>query len=177
MLEMIGTPLKNAKIIKGDIHKDNRGSLIKPYSDDLFLNEDILFEPLEVYYSISKKNVLRGMHFQKEPYGCDKIINVIDGKILDVVLDINPDSRTFGKSYAKVLSSDKNESIYIRSDMAHGFLTLSESATVLYIMDQTFYKEADSGLMWNSFGFDWGIENPIISEKDTNLKEFKNYLK
>ena len=126
---------------------------------------------------ISQKNVLRGLHYQKEPFIQSKLISVINGKILDVVVDIRENSRTYGKFFSYILSAKDHKSLFIPKGFAHGYLTLSKTATVNYKVDNYYNRQTERGIMYNDefLKIDWGVkENDlIISEKDNNHKPFK----
>jgi len=126
---------------------------------------------------VSHKNVLRGLHYQKEPYIQSKLISVIHGKILDVVVDIRESSSTYGKYFSFILSAKDHRSLFVPKGFAHGYLTLSEKAIVNYKVDNYYNKETERGIMYNDefLEINWGIkENDlIISEKDKIHKPFK----
>lgn len=155
--------------IESKIFEDKRGIFAKKFNFDIFLDNGINFNTKEYFYSKSKKNVIRGMHFQIPPFDHGKIISVTDGEILDVLVDIRKDSPTYLQFYSVVLSERNSKSICVDSGFAHGFLTLSESATVEYLTTSTYNSQADSGIRWDSFGFEWPCDNPIISERDFNF--------
>jgi dTDP-4-dehydrorhamnose 3,5-epimerase len=156
-------------------YNDDRGGFVKTFSYDLFKTNDISFCPKEIYYSISHKNVIRGMHFQTPRMEHAKLIYLTSGEILDVVLDLRKKSQTFGKSASIKLSAGKN-SLYIPVGFAHGFKSLQDNTVVVYNQTSCYSKEHDSGILWNSFGFDWKIDNPIISERDKSFPSFNNFL-
>ncbi len=170
-MKIINTQLKEVFQIENKIFEDNRGIFVKTFHSDTFNTNNLQTNFTECFYSTSKKNVLRGIHFQSEPHAHEKLVHVVHGKILDVVLDIQKDSPTFGQYISTILSSDNTKSLYISKGMAHGFLTLSESATVLYMTSISHSPEHDTGVKWNSFGFNWGIEDPIISKRDNAFKK------
>jgi dTDP-4-dehydrorhamnose 3,5-epimerase len=153
---------------------DERGGFIKTFSRELFEFSGISFTPVEIYYSISKKNVIRGMHFQIPPKEHSKLIYVTAGRIIDVILDLRKASPTFGKYISVTLTACKN-SIYIPAGCAHGFKALDDGICVVYNQTSSYSKEHDSGILWNSFGFDWQTENPILSERDKNLINFNQF--
>jgi dTDP-4-dehydrorhamnose 3,5-epimerase/CDP-3, 6-dideoxy-D-glycero-D-glycero-4-hexulose-5-epimerase len=162
------------KIISNRID-DNRGFFVKIIQEKLF--SQFNFVAREIFYSRSVKNVIRGMHFQKSPFEIAKIIIATSGEITDVILDIRKNSTTFGKSIS-VNISDKNATfLFIPEGIAHGFKVKSEKADILYLQSREFNKEADSSIRYDSFSFDWGIQNPILSEKDSNAQTFENYSK
>lgn len=162
------------KIISNRID-DNRGSFVKIIQESL--SSKLNFTTTEIFYTRSKKDVIRGMHFQTSPFEVAKIIIAVNGSITDVFLDIRKDSQTFGKSVSIELTDKNSTFVFIPEGIAHGFKVNSEEADVLYLQSREFNPQADSCIHFNSFGFDWGIENPIISEKDKNGKLFEDFTK
>ena len=116
------------------------------------------------------------MHFQTPPYNHAKIVHVIKGSVTDVVLDLRKSSITYGQFIEYNLDYKNNEAIYIPSGCAHGFKTLEDDTTMIYLVTSEYNKEHDSGVKWNSIGYDWNIENPIISERDNNFVELKDFV-
>lgn len=163
------TPLDGVFEIENKVFEDSRGRFVKTFNDDIFRLCGLKTDFKESFYSISKKGVLRGMHFQLPPHDHAKLVYVTDGEILDVVVDVRNGSETFGNFYYTTLSSKNSKSLYVENGFAHGFLTLSESATVVYMTTTIHFPEFDTGIRWDSFGFDWNIMNPIISERDKNF--------
>lgn len=127
--------------------------------------------------SFSKKGVLRGLHFQKAPYAQGKLISVIFGKVLDVVVDIRKSSPTFGKYFKCVLDDEKHNMLYVPEGMAHGFLALEDSLFV-YKCTSFYHKESEAGIVWNDdeLAIDWGVSDPILSEKDAVLPSFHQVM-
>jgi dTDP-4-dehydrorhamnose 3,5-epimerase len=166
-------PLRGAYLIHLFRVEDERGVFFKPFNRDLFLAAGIDFEPRESICSVSGKNVLRGMHFQKQPHAQAKLVYCPHGAILDVILDIRPESATYGQYYSIELSAQNGLSLYIPEGFAHGFLSLSDMALTSYLMNREYAPDADSGILWNSFGFDWPVRNPLISERDQGFEIWK----
>jgi dTDP-4-dehydrorhamnose 3,5-epimerase len=173
-MELQDLPLKGAYLIKSKLSLDNRGTFLKTYHKGMFNELGLQFDFHETYYSVSKKDVIRGMHFQTPPAEHQKIVYVTDGEILDVLLDLRKNSSTYGKSITIELNK-LGSSIYIPVGFAHGFLTLSESATVVYNISSVYSPENDTGILWSSFGFDWPVISPIISERDKTFPGIKNF--
>jgi len=123
----------------------------------------------EQYYSISKKNVLRGMHFQLPPHDHYKLVTCVEGRILDVVVDLRRSSPTFGQHLCVELSGVRADSIYIPSGLAHGFLVLSRRALVLYNVSSLYAPLHDTGIRWDSAGIQWPVVAPQVSERDAVL--------
>lgn len=174
-IEEVGMGLK---LITPFYVEDNRGYFLKSFEKNIFKQLGIENELAETFESYSKKDVIRGLHFQtKNPQ--IKIVRAITGKILDVAVDIRKDSETFGKWYAVELSAENNLSFYIPQGFAHGFRVLSEEAIVSYQCIGQYEKGSDTGIVWNDkdLGIEWGIENPIVSERDKELMGFREYRK
>jgi dTDP-4-dehydrorhamnose 3,5-epimerase len=129
----------------------------------------------EIFYSFSKKNVIRGFHFQNPPFDLDKLVWVTEGAILDVVLDIRKGSLTYGQHHSVEISAGNKKMVYMSKGIAHAFLTLSENATVFYATSKIFSKEHDTGIKWDTVGFRWPVDEPVISGKDDNLVSFKDF--
>jgi dTDP-4-dehydrorhamnose 3,5-epimerase len=153
---------------------DSRGSFVKTFHEESFFKFGLKTNFKESFYSISKRNVLRGMHFQAPPHSHAKLIYVVKGEILDVALDIRKDSLTFGQVFSTVISSNNCKAIYIEEGFAHGFLTLSNEAIVVYSASSMYAPEYDKGIHWNSFGFDWNLDDkPTVSLRDANFLPLK----
>ncbi len=119
-----------------------------------------------MYYSVSSKGVLRGMHFQTPPSAYAKLVYVSHGRVLDVALDIRKGSPTYGKALAKELSLEAATALYLPSGFAHGFLSLEDGSVVNYAQTAGYDPAHDGGIRLDSFGFDWGVASPILSDRD-----------
>lgn len=169
-------PLSGAYLIQLFRVEDERGVFFKPYHRDKLAEAGIVFDPKESICSMSHKHVLRGMHFQKEPHAQAKLVYCPHGSILDVILDIRPESETFGKFYSVELSAQNGLSLFIPEGFAHGFLALSEHALTSYLMNRVYAPEAESGILWNSFGYHWPVDAPIISPRDNGFVAFDHLI-
>lgn len=174
--------LKGAFEITPFYATDERGGFVKDYNIDMFKLKGIEHELKEVFYTISKKGVIRAIHFQLVKQQA-KLVRCISGHVYDVVIDLRPDSPTFGKWQGFDLTSENQKVLYVPKYFGHGYLVLEDSI-VSYKCDEVFFSEGDSGIMYNDsdINIQWpferigGIENMIISEKDTNLMSLNNYL-
>lgn len=164
------TDIDGAFVIENKQFKDNRGVFVKTFHENIFRSHGLETNFQESFYSVSKNNVLRGMHFQLPPQDHSKLIYVVNGKILDVALDVRKTSKTFGRFVAVELSVDNGMSLYLAKGFAHGYMTLSENATVVYMTTTVHSPEHDTGIRWDSFGFDWGSKTPIVSDRDSAFK-------
>ena len=169
-------PLKieGAYLIKNFEYEDQRGGFVKCFSEESYRAENINFQVKEVYYSISHANVIRGMHFQKPPHNHAKLICVAKGSIIDVVLDIRKESRTFGEFMAVELMENVN-SIYIPSGCAHGFESLQDHTIVIYNQSSCYSPDSDDGILWNSFGYGWKTVDPVLSLRDKSFQRFSEF--
>jgi len=131
-------------------------------------------------FSCSQKNVLRGLHFQKKPYEQAKLIKCLKGKILDVVVDLRPNSKTFKKYLKFELSQEDNKILYIPKGFAHGLIALEDETIIMYKTSCEYNSSADFGIKWDdeTLKIDWGIDfEPILSQKDKNLPLFNEVIK
>lgn len=166
------------KIITPLVFLDSRGKFVKKFHKSSYVTNEISLEAKEEIISISKKGVMRGLHFQtKHPQA--KLINVIKGKIYDVAVDLRLGSLTYGEHFGLELSSENNLMVYIPEEFAHGFLALEEDTIVSYLCSTEYEPDHDSGLRYDDP--DLKIQWPkldveyIVSEKDLNLPRFKDF--
>ena len=168
--------IEGLKVITPTVFGDKRGFFMETYKKSEFYANGIEIEFNQDNHSKSTAHVLRGLHFQKAPYGQAKIVRCTRGKIYDVAVDIRPESKTFGK-YVKVeLSEDNKQMLFIPEGFAHGFVVLSEEAELNYKASGEYAPQADCGVIWNDkdINIDWEIDfDPILSEKDTKQKTLK----
>ena len=163
-------------LIKPSLYEDDRGFFYEFFNQKKFNLQtglDISFVQDNISYS--KKGVLRGLHFQVSPMQQGKLVSVISGKVIDVVVDIRENSKTYGKYIKETLSCENKKMLWIPQGFAHGFYTLSENTIFLYKTTNFYSKEHEKILIWNdkSLNIDWGIKgNPIISYKDKNGLSF-----
>lgn len=153
-------------------HADERGSFVKPFHAEEFEKNGLRTDFRESFYSTSKKGVIRGMHFQKPPHEHLKLVFVTAGQVTDVVLDLRKNSPTYGQALSFELSAENKLQLYIPVGCAHGFCVRSEEATVIYFTTKEHHAASDSGILYNSFGFNWGVENPVLSERDLSFERF-----
>ncbi len=171
-MKIVNTSLVGLKILEPNIHEDSRGYFIKTFNHDFFQINNLDIHIQETYYSISHKDVIRGMHFQTPPYDHLKLVYVPFGKIVDVVLDIRMDSPTYGKYLSIELSSDNAKILVIPQGFAHGFKSLEDNTNVTYMQTNGYMSTNDAGIRFDSFGFDWKCVNPKLSERDISLQPF-----
>ncbi len=160
-------------------HNDNRGCFYENFHSYNFKMETgISFNIFQENISFSKKDVLRGLHFQKDKFAQTKLISVIRGKILDVIVDVRPNSKSFGKWISYILDDIQNESIFVPAGFAHGFLALDNNTQISYKVDKPYKKDSECSIIWNDdyLNIDWSCKKPILSKKDRKSLTFKeNY--
>ena len=159
-------PLADAALITLPAFADERGSFIKTFQDSFFKQSGIDFELRESYFSVSHKDVIRGMHFQLPPHDHAKIVFCPHGAIVDVLVDLRRQSPTYRQYFATELSAENHKAFYIPAGFAHGFKTLQDHTITYYLVSSEHSKEQDAGIMYNSFGMDWQVEHPIVSARD-----------
>lgn len=169
-------PLDGAFLITLPCFKDDRGTFNKTYQQHFFKDAGINFDLKESYFSISKKEVIRGMHFQTPPHQHSKIVFCPSGSILDVMVDLRKSSATYGKFYSHVLSDQNNLAYFIPEGFAHGFKALTEGAMTYYLVASEHSKEHDAGIRFDSFGMDWDCAHPIISERDHSFPALQSFV-
>ena len=171
-MKLIKTKLKDLLIVKTKIFKDNRG-FFKEIEKKKILKKNFIFDCL----SFSKKNTLRGLHLQKNKSQA-KIITVVQGKILDAVVDLRKNSKTFGKHFSKEMSHNSNFSLYIPEGFAHGFICLTKTCTVYYKCTNYRDKKSEITIKWNDkdLKIKWPTKKPILSKKDKQGIPFKKLL-
>ena len=174
-MEFVKTEIEGLYLIKPRILGDSRGKFVKTFHADSFKEYGLKYDFKESYYSTSQKNVLRGMHFQTPPKDHEKMVYVTHGAILDVVVDIRKGSVTYGKHVSQTLTAKNGYIFYIPRGCAHGFLSLEDDSNVTYMQTSMYAPNNDGGINPQSIGFDWGIDNPITSDRDLtfdNLEDF-----
>jgi dTDP-4-dehydrorhamnose 3,5-epimerase len=170
--QLHSTPFSDLALIQRTNYSDARGIFGKLYSSKLFDDMGVNIDEFkETIFSISAKDVIRGMHYQEEPYASSKLVSVVKGSILDVVVCIKPNrvSQEFGKIYSCYMSANNCRSLLIPPGYAHGFRSLDEETIVVYNQSAEYSPDHDKGINYLSFEFDWNILDPIVSEKDRSL--------
>ncbi len=171
--------LDGAYIIEPNIHLDRRGAFSEIFQLNNFYSITGIKPSFIQFNQVkSSKNVLRGLHFQKKPFEQSKLINVSSGKILDVIVDIRKESKTYGNYYSVILSSNNNKVLYIPKGFAHGYLSLKNDTIVNYFVDKIYNPDSQGYIHYKDkfLNIDWGISdhsNLIISKRDSKLSKFK----
>lgn len=171
-MKLTETSLPGVFILDLKYFEDLRGQLLKPYSQEIFSEFGLGLDFKEVWFTFSKKNVIRGMHMQIGAKACAKLVCAISGKVNDVILDARPESPTYGKYLSLVLDSKNPQAIIVPAYCSHGYRVLEDDTKVLYMATEVHVAKDDVGYRWDSFGYDWGLKDPILSEKDKTLDLF-----
>ena len=174
-MEIVKKEIKEVVEIIPKKYLDSRGCFYETFSQNnySFLKENFKQDNI----SISKKNVLRGLHFQAPPFAQGKLVQVLSGKGLDVVVDLRKQSPTFRKHIKIILDAELANQLWIPPGLAHGFLALEENTILSYKCTEFYNVESECTIYWNDpkLNIDWGIENPIISKKDQKGESFTNF--
>ena len=165
------TEIEGVYIIDNFNAADERGLFVKTFNKNSFKNSNLNFEIRESYYSISNKNVIRGMHFQLPPYDHEKLVYVPKGSILDVIVDLRKKSKTYKQHISINLSEENKKSIYIPKGLAHGFKSMKDGTITVYNVASEYNADFDSGIKFDSFDFNWDSEDIVMSNRD---KEFQS---
>lgn len=159
------------------IFEDQRGYFFESYREDWLKSNGVDHDWVQDNQSYSQKGTVRGLHFQRGDFAQAKLVRVIQGKVLDVIVDLRKDSSTFGQKYSAILDARRNNLLYVPTGFAHGFSVLEDSIFA-YKCSNYYNKESEGGILWNdpALDIDWLVDEPITSEKDAvwpTLEEFK----
>jgi len=177
-MKITNSTIDEVKIFEPKVFHDERGFFFESFNKKFFqesINYEIEF--VQDNHSKSSKGVLRGLHYQLDPFAQGKLVRVISGEVFDVAVDIRVNSKDFGKWFGAKLSADNKKQLWIPKGFAHGFLTLSDSAEFLYKTTNFYNKNSERSIIWNDpdINIDWGSEvAPIVSIKDKNAPSFKD---
>lgn len=181
-MKIIKTDIPDLLIIEPDVYGDDRGYFFESFSQRKFEEATgIKVDFVQDNESLSAYGVVRGLHFQKPPHEQAKLVRAVRGKVLDVALDLRPDSPTYGQYAAVELSDENHRQLFIPKGFAHGFSVLSEEAVFQYKCDDYYAPECEDGIAYNDpdLAVDWQVtpEEMVISAKDLNRKTFNEYSK
>ena len=178
-MKFIETKISDLIIIEPTVFVDARGHFLESYNQKKFEEVVGITSFVQDNESKSSKGVVRGLHFQKPPYEQSKLVRCIEGEVLDVAVDIRKNSKTYGKHVQVLLSGDNKFQLFVPRGFAHGFLVLSDNATIAYKVDNIYAPDHDAGIRWNDkeLNIQWGLEDSevIISGKDAELPFFSKF--
>lgn len=168
-MNIIQTNIPGCFEIQPDVIKDERGTFVKTFHQDIFDKYGLVTNFAEEYYSCSKKRVLRGFHFQLPPHDHAKIVYCVSGTIMDAIIDLRKGSPTCGKHTVFELSGEKENGLYLEKGIAHAFYVVSHFAIVMYKVTTAYAPEYDAGILWNSAAVQWPEDMPILSARDKSF--------
>ena len=170
------TFIKDLVIINPGVFEDSRGYFFEAYNQAEFRENGIKYKFIQDNQSFSKRGVVRGLHLQINPFAQAKLVRVLQGEILDVAVDLRKNSATYGQYFSVILSLENKKQVMLPHGFAHGFSVLSETASVLYKVDQVYHKESERGISYDdpTLAIDWQLSQDqiIVSEKDLGLPGF-----
>ncbi|PKP38914.1 MAG: dTDP-4-dehydrorhamnose 3,5-epimerase [Bacteroidetes bacterium HGW-Bacteroidetes-15] len=170
------TFIEDLVIITPSVFEDARGYFFEAYNQVKFYENGINYQFIQDNQSFSKRGVIRGLHLQINPFAQAKLVRVLEGEILDVAVDLRKNSLTYGQHFSVILTAENKKQLMVPHGFAHGFSVLSETASVLYKVDQVYHKESERGIRYDdpALAIDWQIsaEELIVSEKDLVLPGF-----
>jgi dTDP-4-dehydrorhamnose 3,5-epimerase len=177
-MNVLPTPIPDLLIINPKVFEDERGYFYESYSKSVFEANGILADFVQDNQSLSQKGVLRGLHFQNPPYAQGKLVRAIKGAILDVAVDLRKNSPGYGKHFSIELNEANKTMLWIPAGFAHGFLTLEDNTIFSYKCTNTYNKASEDTILWNDpdLAINWQVNDPILSEKDTKGKLFKDFV-
>ncbi|CUQ67227.1 dTDP-4-dehydrorhamnose 3,5-epimerase [Candidatus Nitrospira inopinata] len=161
--------------LRPQVREDRRGRFVKVFHRHMFELLGLCADYEEEYYSVSRRGVIRGLHFQVPPMDHDKLIYCVSGRIQDAAVDLRCGSPTYGRYALFDVSAEEGNMVYVPRGLAHGFCTLSESAIVVYKVSSVYSAEHDRGLLWNSAGIPWAIGDPLVSDRDLTHPPFESF--
>jgi dTDP-4-dehydrorhamnose 3,5-epimerase len=178
-MKFLNTSIEGLVIIEPTVFGDNRGYFLESYNKKKFEEAIGKVSFVQDNESKSSKEVLRGLHFQKPPYAQAKLVRCIEGKVLDVAVDIREGSETYGEHITVELSGENKKQVFIPRGFAHGFLVLSNTAIVSYKVDNSYAPAFDAGIRWDDpmLNIQWGVNESevLVSEKDAKLPFFSEF--
>jgi dTDP-4-dehydrorhamnose 3,5-epimerase len=177
-MEIIRTAIPDVFIVRPEVFTDERGYFLETFHRQRFSDAGINADFVQDNESKSQKGVLRGLHLQAPPCAQGKLIRVIKGSVLDVVVDVRKKSPHFGKWVSTILSEENKLMFWVPPGFAHGFLTLEDDTVFSYKCTQVYNRDSEMAIRWNdpTLKIEWGIETPILSEKDRNAKFFSDFF-
>lgn len=174
-IELIPTTIVGCFELQPRVLTDARGAFVKTFHQGWFQEHGLRTDWVEQYYTTSTKGVLRGLHFQLPPHDHAKLVYCTAGEVMDVALDLRKGSPSFGRHVCLMLRAARGNLMYLPSGLAHGFYTLSDSATVVYNVTSVYSPESDSGVRWDSAGIAWPDQAPALSDRDQGFDSLGSF--
>lgn len=161
------TGIPGCYVLKAKVIHDDRGTFAKTFHTPRFAELGLRTDWQEEYFSTSNRGVVRGMHFQVPPADHAKMVFCLLGEVLDVVVDLRRGSPAYGRALGFTLSAENGRGLYLPTGCAHGFASMSESSGMYYKVTSVHSPEHDAGISWNSIDFEWAIDRPVLSDRDS----------
>jgi dTDP-4-dehydrorhamnose 3,5-epimerase len=177
-MEVIPTPIPDLLIVQPKVFADERGYFFESYNKKSFSEIGIDADFVQDNQSLSQKGVLRGLHFQNPPYSQGKLVSVIKGAVLDLAVDLRRSSPFYGKHFSIELNETNKTMLWIPEGFAHGFLTMENDTIFAYKCTNYYNKDSEGCILWNDkdLNIDWGILQPVLSEKDNKGLPFNKFI-
>lgn len=171
------TEIPGLLIIHPEVHEDSRGYFFESHNSKKLKKAGLEVDFVQDNEAKSGKNVLRGLHFQAPPHAQGKLVRVIKGRVLDVAVDIRKGSPSYGKHCAIELSQMNRKMLWVPPGFAHGYITREEETIFFYKCTQFYQRDAEGSLRWDDplLAIDWGLKQPVLSEKDRNAPDFSTF--
>jgi dTDP-4-dehydrorhamnose 3,5-epimerase len=174
-MNIVATGFSDLYVLELLSFKDARGEFVKTIHAETFIANGLDYSFTESFYSVSKKDVIRGMHFQIPPEDHSKLVYVVKGSIVDVILDLRKGAPSYGQFYSVELSETNRKAVYIGKGFAHGFLSLEDDTIVEYHTSTSQSRACEGGILWDSFAYEWPVDSPITSDRDAAFESFENF--
>lgn len=174
-MKILPTEFEGVHLIQPRDFTDARGSFVKTYHRELFRDAGIDFQPQEEFFSVSRRGVVRGMHFLLPPRSQKRLVYCSVGKVLDVVVDLRKSSKTFGGVISHELSEANCTMLLVPEGFAHGFAALADKCIMAYLASPVHSPAHDVGIAWDSIGFDWPVNNPVLSDRDRTFPALRDF--
>jgi dTDP-4-dehydrorhamnose 3,5-epimerase len=177
-MNVITTNIEGLLVIENKIYSDKRGFFLEAYNKKTYQENGLFMDFVQDNVSKSSKYVLRGLHFQNPPFAQGKLVWVLQGAVLDVAVDIRKDSPTYGKHFSIELTESNGKALWIPEGFAHGFLSLKNDTIFSYKCTNYYNNESEDSILYNdaSLNINWGVANPIISDKDKTAATFSSFV-
>lgn len=175
MIELKPSKISGCFELQPRVIEDARGRFVKVFHEQAFKTQGLETNFAEEYYSVSHKNVVRGLHFQRPPMDHVKMVYCVAGEVMDVVVDLRVGSPTYGQCELFELSAAKANSVYIPKGMAHGFCVLSQQAIMVYKVSSIYSPEHDAGILWSSADIPWPTTDAILSVRDESFPKLDQF--
>ena len=175
-MQLTELPFSGCFRLQPRVFQDARGRFVKPLVVSQLQTHGLRTDFIEQYHSTSAPGVIRGMHFQTPPHEHAKLVYCAAGAVTDVLLDLRRQSPTYSKAIALPLTAESGQALYITAGIAHGFVAIDAPALMVYNLTSEYAPSHDAGVRWDSFGFDWGLKAPVMSERDLSFPAFADFV-